>query len=153
MQNEIESLGFVQVEIMDTLKNNGTNYLLIFHDSCEESCNSEVFVQTATAGRHRRLRIKYTKENQFDQRKQVSTLGSKTLIVLFKTYGMTPSTELGLGSESNECYRDATSDLYGNSLIDLSTRTHDRLRYCINIGKIQSKNVSQTIEAFKVFGR
>ena len=43
MQKEIENLEFVQgviFEVFDSLKNNGTKYLLIFDDSCEETCNS-----------------------------------------------------------------------------------------------------------------
>ena len=43
MQKEIKNLEFVQgvnFEFIDSLKNNGTKYLLIFDDSCEEICNS-----------------------------------------------------------------------------------------------------------------
>ena len=43
MQKEIASLEFVRgvnFEFIDSLKNNGTKYLLIFDDSCEEICNS-----------------------------------------------------------------------------------------------------------------
>ena len=39
MQKEIEKLVFVQgvnFEFIDSLKTNGTKYLLIFEDSCEE---------------------------------------------------------------------------------------------------------------------
>ena len=39
MQKEIENLEFVQgvnFEIIDSLKNNGMKYLLVFEDSCEE---------------------------------------------------------------------------------------------------------------------
>ena len=53
MQKEIEKLEFVQgvnFEFIDSLKNNGTKYLLIFDDSCEEICNSKAFVDIATAG-------------------------------------------------------------------------------------------------------
>ena len=56
MQKEIETLELVQAvnfEFIDSLKNNGTNYLLIFDDSCEEICNSKVFFDVATAGRYR----------------------------------------------------------------------------------------------------
>ena len=58
MQKEIEDLEFVQgvnFDFINSLKNNGTKYLLIFDDSCEEICNSKAFVDIATAGRHRRL--------------------------------------------------------------------------------------------------
>ena len=42
MQKETENLQFVQgvnFEFIDSLKNNGTKYLLFFDDSCEEICN------------------------------------------------------------------------------------------------------------------
>ena len=47
MQKETEYLEFVQgvsFEFIDSLKNNGTKYLLIFDDSREEICNSKAFV-------------------------------------------------------------------------------------------------------------
>ena len=56
MQKEIENLEFVQrvnFEIIDSLKNNGTKYLLKFDDFCEEICKSKASVDIATAGRHR----------------------------------------------------------------------------------------------------
>ena len=48
-------------------------------------------------------------------------------------------TQLGLGSELFERYREATSVLFGHLLIDLSPRTDDRLRFCTNTGSIPSK--------------
>ena len=48
-------------------------------------------------------------------------------------------TQLGLGSELVDWYRDATSDLFGHLLIELSPRTDDRLRYCTNTGSIPLK--------------
>ena len=68
MQNEIEKLEFVRgvnFEFTDSLKNNGTKYLLIIDDSCEEICNSKAFVDIATAGRHRGLSTIYIKHNLF----------------------------------------------------------------------------------------
>ena len=50
----------------------------------------------------------------------------------------TLSTQLGLGSERVDWYRDATSVPFGQFLIDLSPRTDDRLRYCTNTGSIPS---------------
>ena len=53
MQKEIENLEFVRgvnFEFIDSLKNNGTKYLLIFGDSCKEICISKAFVDNATAG-------------------------------------------------------------------------------------------------------
>ena len=51
----------------------------------------------------------------------------------------TLSTQLGLGSELVDSYRDATFVPFGHLLIDLSPRTDDRLRYCTNTGSIPSK--------------
>ena len=53
MQKEIENLEFVQgvnFEFNDSLKNNGTKYLLIFDDSCEEICKSKTFVDIPPLG-------------------------------------------------------------------------------------------------------
>ena len=53
IQKEIENLEFVQganFEYIDWLENNGTKYLLIFDDSCEEIFKSKPFVDIATAG-------------------------------------------------------------------------------------------------------
>ena len=47
--------------------------------------------------------------------------------------------QLGLGSALVDWYQDATSVSYGHSLIDLSPRTDDRLRYCKNSGNFPSK--------------
>ena len=72
MQKEIGNLEFVQgvnFEFIDSLRNNGTKYLLTLDDSCEEICNSKAFVDFATAGRHRRLSTIYLKHNFFQQSK------------------------------------------------------------------------------------
>ena len=68
MQKEIENFEFVRgvnFEFIDSLKNNGTKYLLIFDDSCEEICYSKAFFDIATAGRHRGLSTIYIKHNPF----------------------------------------------------------------------------------------
>ena len=148
MQKEIENLEFVQgvnFDFIDSLKSNGTIYLLIFDDSCEEICNSKAFVDIATAGRHRGLSTIYIKHNLFHQ----NILGrnvelQNTHIVLFKSprdvmQVTTLSTQLGLGSELVDWYRDATSVPFGHLLIDLSPRTDDRLRYWTNSGSVPSK--------------
>ena len=147
MQKEIENLEFVcgeNFEFNDSSKNNGTKYLLIFDDSCEEICNSKAFVDIATAGRHRGLSTIYIKHNLFHQSKLGRDVELQiTHIVLFKSprdvmQVTTLSTQLGLGSEL-DWFRDATSVAFGHLLIDLSPRTDDRLRYCTNTGFIPSK--------------
>ena len=145
MQKEIENIEFVQgvnFEFVDSLKNNGTKYLLIFDDSCEEICNSKAFV---AAGRHRGLSTIYIKHNMFHQSKLGRDVElQNTHIVLFKSPSdvvqvTTLSAQLGLGSELVDWYRDATSVPFGHLLIDLSPRTDDRLRYCTNSGSVPSK--------------
>ena len=148
MQKEIENLEFVQgvkFEIIDSLKNNGTIYLLFFDDSFGEICNSKAFVDIANAGRHRGLSTIYIKHNLFHQSKLGRDVElQNTHIVLFKSprnvmQVTTLSTQLGLGSELDDWYRDATSAPFGHLLVDLSLRTDDTLRYCTNNGSVPSK--------------
>ena len=66
-------------------------------------------------------------------------------IVLFKSPGdvmrvTTLNTQLVLGSDLVDWYRDATSPPIGHLLIELSPRTGVRLRCCTNTGSIPSKN-------------
>ena len=148
MQKEIENPEFVRgvnFEFIDSLKNNGTKYLLTFDDSCEEICNSKAFVDAATAGRRRGLSTIHIKHNLFHQSKLRRDVKlQNTHIVLFKSprdamQVTTFSTQLRLGSELVDWYRDATSVPFGHLLIDLSPRTDDRLRFCTNTGSIPSK--------------
>ena len=67
-QREIDNLGFVQglnFESLDSLKNNGTEKLLIFDTSCKETCTGKTIVDIATAGSHRGLIAIYIKHNLF----------------------------------------------------------------------------------------
>ena len=148
MQKEIENLEFVQgvnFEFIHSLKNNGTKYLLIFDDSCEENCNSKAFADIATAGRHRGLSTIYIKHNLSHHSKLGRDIElQNTHIVPFKSprdvmQVTTLSTQLGRGSQLVDWYRDATSVRFGHMLIDLTPRTDDRLRYCTNTGSIPSK--------------
>ena len=55
MQREIENLKFVQnvnFEYIDSLKNTGTKYLLIFDEIFEGICKSKAIVDVATAEKH-----------------------------------------------------------------------------------------------------
>ena len=119
--------------------------MLIFDDSCEEICTSKLFVDIAAAGRHRGLSTIYIKHNLFYQSKPGRDVElQNNHIVLFKSprdvmQVTTLSTQLGLGSEPVDWYRDATSVPFGHLLIDLSPRTDDRLRYCTNTQYIPSK--------------
>ena len=56
MQKENDCMEFVKgvsCEMIHSLKNNRSIYLLIFDYSCEEVCSSKNFVEIVTAGRHR----------------------------------------------------------------------------------------------------
>ena len=148
MQKEIENLEFVQgvnFEFNNSLKNNGIKYLLIFDDSCEDIRNSKAFDDIATAGRHRGLSPIYIKHNLFHHSKLGRDVElQNTHIVLFKSprdviQVPTFSTQLCLGSELVDWYRDATSVPFGHLLTDLSPRTEYRLRYCTNSGSVPSK--------------
>ena len=119
--------------------------MLIFDDSCEDICNSKAFVDIATAGRHRGPSTIYIKHDLFHQSKLGRDVElQNTHIALFKSprdvmQVTTLSTQLVLGSELVDWYRDATSVPFGHLLIDLSPRTDYRLRYCTNTGSIPSK--------------
>ena len=137
MQKEIESIEFVRginFEFIDSLKNNGTKYLLIFDDSCEENCNSKAFVDVASAEKRRVLSTIYIKHNLFHQSKLGRDVEvQNTHTAFFKSLRdvmqvSTLSTQLGLGSELVDWCRDATSVPFDNLLIDLPPRTDDRLR-------------------------
>ena len=126
MQKEVENLEFVQgvnFEFFDSLKNNGTKIFLLFYISCEEIRISKAFVNIATAGRHRGLSTIYIKHNLFHRSKLGRDVELKnTHIVLFKSQRdvmqvTTLSTQLGLGSELADWYRDATSVPFGHLLI------------------------------------
>ena len=135
----------VDFELIENLPNNGTKYLLIFDDSCEEISNSQQFVKVATAGRHRGLNTIYIKHNFFHQSKLGRDVElQNTHIALFKSPRdvlqiNTLSKQLGLGSQLKEWYQDATSTPYGHLLIDLTPKTVDSLKYCTNSGSVPSK--------------
>ena len=70
MQKETDNLEFVQgvhFELINSLENNDTKYLLIFDDSCAEICNSKEFMDIATSGRLRGFSTIYIKHNLFHQ--------------------------------------------------------------------------------------
>ena len=113
LQEEIENLEFDQVvkfELIDSLKNDITKSLLVFDISCEEICNSELFVDTATAGRNRGLSTIYIKCNLFHQIKlgrDVKLQDTHTVVVSSLREVMQISTFgalLGLGSKPVDWY-------------------------------------------------
>ena len=149
----IEFIKSIDFQLIDDLPNDGTNYLLIFDDSCAEILKSKAFEKIATAGRHRKLNVIYIKHNLFHK----SPLGrdielQTTHIVLFKSprdvnqiqkFGQ----QLGLGKHFSQWYHDATTDAFGHLLIDLSPRTNDKLRFCTDCGTFPSKFYLPTSQA------
>ena len=147
-QKENERLEFLQgvnFEFIDSLKNNGTKYLLIIDASREEICTSKAFVDLANTGRHQVLSKAYMKHKIFHQSKLGRDVElQNTHNVLFQSprdvmQVTTLTTQLGLGSELVDWYRDATSVPFCHLLIDLSPWTDDRLRYCTNSRSARSK--------------
>ena len=66
MLKEMENIEFVQgvnFNFIESLENNGTKYLLIFHNFCQKNCNSRYFEKIAVARRHRGLSTIYIKHN------------------------------------------------------------------------------------------
>ena len=118
MQKENENLDFgqdVNFEYTDSLKHNGTKYLLIFDYSCEKICNSKVFVDFAAVGRHRGLSTTYIFHDLFHQNAHGRDVElHNTHVVFFKSprdviQVITLSAEFDLRSEVIAWYRDATS--------------------------------------------
>lgn len=145
IEKNMEFLQGVDFDFIYSLPNNGTKYLLIFDDSCEEISNSKQFVKIATAGRHRGFNTIYIKHNLFHKSKLGRDVElQNTHIALFKSPRDVQQinvlgTQLGLGSQLKEWYKDATSFPFGHLLIDLSPRTVDELRFCTDSGSIPSK--------------
>ena len=104
MQKENKNLEFVQgvnFEFFDSLKNDGTKYLL----TLDNFCNSKAFVDIATSRRHRGLSTHYIKDNLFHQSKLGRDVElQNTHSVLFKSprdvmQVTTLGAQLALGSE------------------------------------------------------
>ena len=119
--------------------------MLIIDNLCEETYNSEAFVDIATAARHRGLNTFYMKHNLFHRSQHGSDVEfQNTHIDLFKyprdvMLISTLSAQLGLGSQLVYWYPDAIFAPYNHLLIDVSPQTDDRLRYCTSNGSIPLK--------------
>ena len=143
--DNLEFFQGVHFEFINSLKKNGTKYLLVFDDSCAEICNSKEFVDIATAGGHRGFSTIHLKHNLFHQSKLGRDVKlQNTHIVLFKLprdvhQVATLTVQLGLGSALVNWYRDALSVPFGHLLSDLSPRANDPFSYCTNSGNIPSK--------------
>ncbi len=153
---QIEFVPCIDFELINQLPNDGTKFLLIFDDSCEEISRNPKFLQLATSGRHRNLSIIYIKHNLFQQSKFSRTLDlNNTHIILFhsprdENQISVLGKQLGDVVFLKECYKRATSKPFGHLLIDLSPRTVDLLRYCSDITDettfyVPSSKAKQTI--------
>ena len=131
----IEYITGVDFNLIQNLPNDGTKYLLIFDDSCEQICQSKEFQALATAGRHRKLNVIYIKHNLFHKSKLGRDIELQlTHIILFKNPRDVKQIQY-LASQLGEVelelwYRVATAKQFGFLLIDLSPKTNDLLRYC-----------------------
>ena len=63
----LEFIQGVNFDFINSLKNNGTKYLLNFNDSCAEICNFKAFMKVATAVRHRGFSTYFIKHHLFYQ--------------------------------------------------------------------------------------
>ena len=148
MIRDISSIEFIQCidfDMINNLPNDGTNYLLIFDDSCAEISKSKEFESIATSGRHKKLNVIYIKHNLFHK----SPIGrdvelQNTHIVLFKSprdvqqitkFGQ----QLGLGKQLVQWYKQATSKPFGHLMIDLQPRTVEQLRFSTDSSKFPAK--------------
>ena len=89
MQNETDNLEFVQgvhIEFINSLKDNGIKYLLIFDDSCGQICNSKEIVDIATAGKHRGFSTIYIRHNLFHQSKKGRDVDLQIHTLFFSTH-------------------------------------------------------------------
>ena len=148
MQKEIGNLEIVQCvnsDIIDSMKNNGTKYLLNLAIHSKRFAIWKNFVDITTTGRHRRLGVVYIKHNLYLQSKLGRDLElQNTQLVFVKSLCdwmnfSTLSKQLGLGSELLDWYWDTVFVLSDNLLIDLWPRTDEWLRYCTNTGPNPSK--------------
>ena len=135
----IEFIGSLDFDFIENLPNDGTNYRLFFHDSCDEISRSKQFEKIAIAGRHRKLNCIYIQNSLFHESANGRDTELKnTHIVLFKSPRNDQQTDvlgkqLGLGNTLWKWYVDATSVPYGHSMIDLSPKTNDLLRYSTDV--------------------
>ena len=89
MSKNIKNIEFIQgvdFELIENLPNNGTKYLLIFYDFCEEISSSKEFVKIATAGRHNGLSTVYIKHNLFHQSRLGRILSYRTPISFYSIH-------------------------------------------------------------------
>lgn len=147
MQSDIQNIEFIgslDFDFIDNLPNDGTKYLLIFDDSCDEISRSKKFEKIATAGRHRNLNCIYVKHNLFHKSSNGRDAElQNTHIILFKSPRDVQqvnvlSKQLGLGNDLQKWYTNATSKPYGHIMIDLTPKTPDSLRYCSDVTSFPS---------------
>ena len=161
MQKEIENFEFVQgvdFEFLESLKNNGTKYLLTFDDSCEEICKPLLILLLLA---DIKVWVLFTFSTTcFIKANLDETLSSRTQTLflsespgdVMQVSGL--SAQLGLRSQLDDWYRDAKSVEYGHLLIDLSPRTDDLSRYCTISGSIPSKVfISDRLKQSKLFAK
>ena len=125
----LEIVSCLDFKIINSLPNDGTNYLIIFDDSCDEITKTKEFEKIATAGRHKKINCIYVKHNLFHKipigrdaewqntHSRRSPRDVQQIGVLAK--------QLGLGKQLVDWYNASTRTSYGHLMIDLSPRTPD----------------------------
>ena len=132
---EVELINSTDFSFVFDLPQDGTKYLLIFDDSCEEIMANKNFNKLTTAGRHKNLNTILVKHNLFHKGKHGRDAELQlTHIVLFKSPRDVQqinylSRQLGYGQNLVEWYKDATTEAYGFLMIDLSSKTIEPLRF------------------------
>ena len=126
VQKKIENLEFVRIvkiEQIDSLKNNGTEYSLIFDLSSEETCKTKAVVDIATAGRHRGLSTNYIEHNLFHRSKLGRNFECQNthIFLLISPHEVMQlsllTAQWGLESELIDWYGDAASVPYDHLLM------------------------------------
>ena len=138
MQDKIEDIEFLPCLEFEMIKNL-ENCLLVFDDSCEEIYQEKEFVKLAVSGRHKKVNCIFVKHNLFHQSEWSRTIDLNTThIILFKSPRDVQQIDV-FGRQLNntefirDCYKKATSEPFGQFMIDFDPRTSDSLRYCSNI--------------------
>ena len=134
MQKElrnIEFIGILDFDFIENLPNDGTDYPLIFDDSCDEISRSKQFEKRTVAGRHGKLNcisIKHVLLHKSANGRDIEFHNRH--IVLFKSPRDVQQIDvlgkrLGLGNTLRKWYVDATLVPYVHLMIDLSPKIND----------------------------
>ena len=141
----IEFISSLDFDFIENLPNYGTDYLLMFDDSCDENSRSKQIEKIAIAGRHRKLNCFYIKHDLFHKSANGrDTELQNTNTVLFKSSHyvqqlVVVGEQPGLGNTLRKWLADATSIPFGHIMVDLSPETNDLFRYSTDVTPFPTK--------------